>query len=78
MDIPEPSNVPIKRVRDYLWALRAAIMGSRPQAGHGVKTNEYPGKGTVISIDDLQTLDLSVCVDGVQKTVTFYVSNGPH
>lgn len=51
MELPEPLEVPIRRIRDYLSNLRDAILGYRPVAGEGIKVNEYPGQGTVISVD---------------------------
>lgn len=49
MDVPEPTDLPIKKIRDYLSNLRDAVLGIRPIAGNGIRIDEYPGKGAMIS-----------------------------
>lgn len=90
MDIPDPSEVPSKRIRNYLKSLKEAIMGVRPIAGTGIRTDEHPGQGTVISVDTssfspipgvtpgpggtFSTITLDVCVDGETESHTFVIT----
>jgi hypothetical protein len=90
MEIPEPTDVPIRRIRSYLSNLRDALLGFRPIAGQNITISEHAGQGTVISttaLDSLAagisgvtpgvqftTLTLDVCVDGSPESHTFIVT----
>lgn len=78
MEIPEPKNIPSQKLRNYLSNLRQAILGGQPIAGEGIRIDQYPGKGTMISIDNASggtigdsTTDLLVCINGSPVTVRF-------
>lgn len=60
MIIPEPDKFAKEagyqpfppRWEKWLSAVRASLLASQPVAGRNVTTDEHPGKGTVINVDD--------------------------
>lgn len=65
--------------------VRDDALQAQPIKGVGIKTTAHP-QGTVIDADasasqlppGTKEIDLKVCIEGVEKTVTFIVKGDPH
>jgi hypothetical protein len=93
MDAPDPEKerVPSGRLRSFFNRLIFWNKTNTPLPGAGIRTDEYPGQGTMISVDPstlgnllpgvtppaggFSTITLDVCVDGSPETHTFIITS---